>query len=117
MKLSNTEINNENPEVKTLSEKNEPKNQTQLLILTYVLYLIPIPLLSLGGLIVSIMATGYRAEHIKSIKVFLVCYVLAIFGYLTAVIGIGIIILIAVIIWYYWHMISNLLKALQLRDA
>ena len=91
-------------------------NQRQLLVLSFVLYIIPVPFISWGGLIISATATGYRTEHIKSIKVFLVFYVLAILGYLTAVVGIGIVILIIGIIWYYWYMISNLLKAMQLKD-
>ena len=116
MKLSNTDII-ENPEVKTLSEKNESKNQTQLLIVSFILYIIPVPLVSLGGLIVSIMATGYRAEHIKSIKVYLVASLLGIIGYVTAGIGIGFIIIIPLVIYYYWYMISNLIRAMQLKDA
>ena len=91
-------------------------NQRQLLILSYVLYLIPIPFLCLGGLFINIMATEYRDKHMKALKVFLITTVLTIIGAITIYIVIGIPILIITIVYFYIYMIGGLFKALSLKD-
>ena len=90
-------------------------NQRQLLILSYALYILPIPFAWIGAFIINVMASGYRSRHIGCVKVVLWCFVLAIIGLVTMYFG-GFLLLIPVLIWYYLYMIIGLFQALAFTD-
>ena len=90
-------------------------NQRQLLILTYALYILPIPFGWIGAFIINVMAKGYRDRHMGCIKVILWCFVLGLIGLVTMYFG-GFLILIPLLIFYYLYMIIGLFQALAFKD-